>query len=111
MKRLLLPLTPYFHTATHGLKVRCSPAPASRFLGNGQPDTMLSSPLDISPQITASYPRLRKGENMTTAEKENLITVADIAAEAIVSIIENHDTQTPRGESALPRRAIQTPHR
>lgn len=48
---------------------------------------------------------------MTTAEKENLITVTDIAAEAIVSIIENHDTQTPRGESALPRRAIQTPHR
>jgi len=48
---------------------------------------------------------------MTTAENENLITVADIAAEAIVSIIEQHDTQIPREESALPRRAIQTPHR
>lgn len=48
---------------------------------------------------------------MTTAEDENLIMVADIAAEAIVSIIENHDTQTPRGESAPPCRAIQTPHR
>ena len=48
---------------------------------------------------------------MTTAEDGNLATIAAIAAQVVVSILDQFDTNIPRNESTTPRRAVPIPDR